>query len=165
MDPEDIETRLTAEQIDVLRASLICGMSLNNYCSRDTIETQIFEETRVNLKNIISSLIIFNPPLIEGWEEEESYHFTVWGAEVAKYIIRTPRTTYAKKEIIQEIPKVRIGRGDNNRLMIEYAEQNNCTYVKTEPRRCTYCNHKNEFFIKKGANLICQICFSRGKRF
>lgn len=52
------------------------------------------------------------------------------------------------------------GRGERNRSMQAYAEEVGGTFHQGM-NRCSFCNHHNEYFVKRGGGLLCQRCYGR----
>lgn len=59
----------------------------------------------------------------------------------------------------------RIHRGENNRRMGEYADEVGGEFVIEKEERCSFCNHINSRFVRRGGSLLCQVCFGKGTRF
>lgn len=156
---------LTAPQKDILRAGMISGWSTQSFCPKESIENQVMDTTITVLDKTIRELMNFDPPLVERGSNGLNYRFSKLGAIIAKEIIKnvTPFPTPLKKPL--KWVGTYTGRGENNQLMIDYAEEIGGAFVKKDPVRCSKCNHKNTIFIEKGKTILCQVCFKRGERF
>jgi hypothetical protein len=58
----------------------------------------------------------------------------------------------------------RLHRGNNTREMADYAGEIGGRVVAEADQRCSFCAHKDGWFVRKGGKLLCQVCFAQGMR-
>lgn len=62
-------------------------------------------------------------------------------------------------------PKPLRVRKNHNVEMEAYAELVGGRFVRSMNVRCNFCNHEECIFVRRGAQMLCQVCFGRdGKR-
>jgi hypothetical protein len=143
---------------EFLKAATICGVSTDQFRTRDQIVGQMLKQYRPLSQLAIEELIAAKPPMLRKGIGS-TYYFTQAGALAARESFPAP----------PEVPIVserRIqGRGTTNLEMREYAETVGVRLWSGEVGRCSFCNHQNDHGVAKGAMRLCQVCFRRGERF
>ena len=162
---DKIVQSLSPGEKDILRAGLIAGWDTISFNRIDSIDDQIFPSSKKNIDKILHVLMNSNPALLERSHNGNCYRFSKIGSEIAKKIIQSVQPPNSPENNPLRIVNQYKGRGENNRMMREYASENNANFVKLNGQRCTFCNHSNIIFLKKGSMLLCQECFKNGRRF
>jgi hypothetical protein len=160
--PASQAASLQGVERDLLDAVVRVAGRTGNYVPLPAVLNQLPEADWPEAHEALPRLLAQSPRLIDVADDHIAP--TQRGTQVAAELALL--SEFVAPEDMEPTPNTKLlrVRGNHNAAMEAYAELVGGRFIRSANERCNFCNHEECVFVRRGAQMLCQVCFGRDGR-